>query len=895
VGIMLQTAEERYTASLDGMLEGFQIIDFDWRYLYLNDTAIRQSHQTKDALLGQTMMQVYPGIDQTEMFAKLRFCMKERVSIRLENLFVFPDFSKGWFELRVEPVPEGISVLSLDISERKEAELRLQENEEVFRMFVEHCPASVAMFDRQMRYLTVSRRFAADFDLGNQNLIGRSHYDVFPELPEEVKEIHRRCLLGAVEKSEGEKFQRGTGKLDWVRWEVRPWYKSGGSIGGILLFAEVITERKQIMEALKESEEQNRSLIEASPDGIVIAGEDGLIEFVSRRVTEFFGLEDEGEFVGHPLMEFLLPEDRAKAHASLNMLLSGGKPNTNEYRIMKRDGTWFWGETRTAILGGQKGKPARLIIIIRDISDHKKIEATLAEEATALRKAKESLIRSNRALRVITACNEALVRAYDESTLLNDICRIIVDCGGYRLAWVGFAKGDSRDSIFPIANAGIDGDAFRQTIWGDDAAGLGPNGMAIHTGGADVKSCACENPRLNFWKQRASNHGFASSIALPLAEGNRVFGALNIYAVEPDAFNMEEIQLLSGLAKDLAFGIVALRLKGEHEKTAAELAASERKFRTLFETAAEGIVIGDAKTKRTRYANPSICRMLGYSTQELLQMGVKDLHPPDSVNLVFADFEAQIKGEKTLSPNIPLQRQDGTILYVDANLTTAVVDGEEVVIEFFTDVTQRITIETERRQSEQKMLETMIKTVELMSKTMELRDPYTAGHQERVTALALSIAKEMQLSELEVEGIRMAATVHDIGKIYVPSEILSKPGQLSNIEFELVKLHAKAGYDILKNVEFPWPIAQMVLQHHERLDGSGYPQGLAGNQIILGARILAVADIVEAMASHRPYRPARGIGIAVDEVSANRGILYDADVVDACLRLVTKRGFDFPS
>ena len=180
-----------------------------------------------------------------------------------------------------------------------------------------------------------------------------------------------------------------------------------------------------------------------------------------------------------------------------------------------------------------------------------------------------------------------------------------------------------------------------------------------------------------------------------------------------------------------------------------------------------------------------------------------------------------------------------------------------------------------------------------MAFALEMRDPYTAGHQQRVADLACAIANEMGLSEKQTNGIRTAAMIHDIGKICIPAQILSKPGKLNEIEFSLVKAHPGIGYDILKNIEFPWPIAQMVLQHHERIDGSGYPSGLAGSEILLEARILAVADVVEAMASHRPYRPALGLDKALEEISKNRGVLYDPEVTDACLKVFRKKGFEF--
>lgn len=189
------------------------------------------------------------------------------------------------------------------------------------------------------------------------------------------------------------------------------------------------------------------------------------------------------------------------------------------------------------------------------------------------------------------------------------------------------------------------------------------------------------------------------------------------------------------------------------------------------------------------------------------------------------------------------------------------------------------------RDSEQRLQKTLLESVSAMAAIIELRDPYTAGHQRRTAQIAAAIAQELRLSAKMVEGLNLAAVVHDVGKISVPIEILSKPRALSDIEYALIKQHAEYGYEILKEIDFPWPIAKTVLQHHERLDGSGYPQGLRGDEILLEARILAVADVIEAMASHRPYRPSLGTDAALDELEKNRGKLYDPVVADAALRL----------
>ncbi len=194
--------------------------------------------------------------------------------------------------------------------------------------------------------------------------------------------------------------------------------------------------------------------------------------------------------------------------------------------------------------------------------------------------------------------------------------------------------------------------------------------------------------------------------------------------------------------------------------------------------------------------------------------------------------------------------------------------------------------------SERRLKKSLLESVSAVAAMLELRDPYTSGHQHRVAQIASAIARELRLTEEMVEGINLAAEVHDIGKISVPTEILTKPGALTEIEFSMIKRHSELGYEVMKEIDFPWPIAQIILQHHERLDGSGYPQGLR-DDILLEARILAVADVVEAMASHRPYRAGLGIEAALQEIENQRGVLFDAAVVDAALALFRDNGYEF--
>lgn len=379
--------------------------------------------------------------------------------------------------------------------------------------------------------------------------------------------------------------------------------------------------------------------------------------------------------------------------------------------------------------------------------------------------------RVERALRTLSACNEALVRATDESQLLQEMCRLIVEVGGFRLAWVGFAEHDAAKSVRPVAQCG-DESGYLQTAgitWADTERGRGPTGTAIRTGAPQVNQDVAHDERMAPWRAEALERGYASSVALPLANAAGVFGALMIYAQEPDAFNADEVALLTELASDLAYGVIALRTRAERDRAVAERAEYLDKIRRNFE-----------------------------------------------------------------------------------------------------------------------------ETIEALAALVETRDPYTAGHEKRVAALATAVGKELGLPDDQIDGLHVAGSIIDVGKVGVPTEILTRPGALVDVEFDLVKVHAQAGYDILRAIDFPWPVATMVLQHHERLDGSGYPQGLKGDEILLGAKILAIADVVESMASHRPHRAALGVDAALDEITAHRGTLYDPPAVDACVRLFKEKAFTFP-
>lgn len=389
--------------------------------------------------------------------------------------------------------------------------------------------------------------------------------------------------------------------------------------------------------------------------------------------------------------------------------------------------------------------------------------SAVAHDVTAIETAERELRIVNRALRTRSSGNLALIHAVNEIALMEEMCHVLVDVGGYRFAWVGFAQHDEEKTVRTIAQYGYEKGCLEgiQLSWADTEQGRSPWGSAIRTGVAQLYQYSASDPAATPWDGESLQRGYRSIMALPLRHKIEKLGVLTIYASDPDAFQAEEVKLITDLADDLSYGITALRTHLAQEK------------------------------------------------------------------------------------------------------------------------------------SVERLQESMESTISAVAGMVEMRDPYTTGHQQRVAELAVAIGRAMGLPEQTVYGLRLAGLVHDLGKIHIPAEILSKPGKLTKIEYEMIRTHPEAGYEILKNVDFLWPIAQTVLQHHERITGTGYPAGLKGDQILLEAKIIAVADVVEAISSHRPYRPALGIEAALKELRDNRGNYYDPEVVDVCLKLFKEKTFSF--
>lgn len=332
----------------------------------------------------------------------------------------------------------------------------------------------------------------------------------------------------------------------------------------------------------------------------------------------------------------------------------------------------------------------------------------------------------------------------------------------------------------------------------------------------------------------------------------------------------------------------------EYRQAEQKLVESEQRFRSLVEQSLAGIyIIQDGKLV---YANPHTVQILGQGSAE-------DLAGRDLMQFIIEADRGKVaesmrrlydKEAANLSLEFGILRKDGVTITVGANASLATYNDQPAILGLIQDISEKKRDEARIQNYIAELKAAFLSTVQLATSLSEMRDPYTAGHERRVSEIAVAIATELGLDEQRIEGIKVAGYLHDIGKISIPAEILVKPGRLSASEYALVQEHAKASYEALKIVPFPWPVATIALQHHERMDGSGYPNRLKGDEIMLESRILAVADVVEAMASHRPYRPGLGIDAALAEIERGRGFAYDTVVADACLHLFREHGYALP-
>jgi PAS domain S-box-containing protein len=712
----------------------------------VNETACRTLGYSRDELLSMSVFDIDPAVGEAQI-KEIDEELHAHGSMVFEARHRRKDGSSFPVEISLSQVQLGrkyrVAVVR-DITERQRAEQILKDEKAFSEALVQGLPDIFYLLDSNLGLLQWNTKLLELLGLSAKhassvNVLAYVHEEDRARVAEKIQEASN-----AGSTSVEARLLLANGLRDYLLTSTRIETRYGMSIIGVGLD---ITERRQAETRLLESESRLHAIFDGVLDGIMLADvETKQLSSANQAMLDMLGYtQDEFSRLTvsdiHPEqdLQYVLEQFEAQARGEIRF--------TTDIPIKRKDGSVFYADINTALV--RMKRKNYMVGISRDITERKQAD--------------EALHRAVRALKTLSDVNAALVHAENEHDLLNKICQILVETGGYQMAWVGTAEQDTARTVRLVAQFGDDtGFVPRAKMtWADSARGQSPTGIAIRTNAIACNQDCQHDPKMKPWHKAVIARGYQSCIAFPLVVHDSLWGALTIYSNRPFAFVDEEMVRLKELVDDLTYGIETLRTRREHEQHSVTL----------------------------------------------------------------------------------------------------------------------------RRSLEQ--------SIETIAATVESRDPYTAGHQRRVGELSVAIAREMGLPEDQIQGLHLAAIVHDLGKIHIPAEILAKPGELSDIEFELIKTHPQAGYDILKNVEFPWPIAEIVRQHHENLDGSGYPQGLKGDQILIESRILTVADIVEAMSSHRPYRSAMGIKSALEEITRGRGVKYDPVVVDTCLKLFAEKKFKF--
>jgi PAS domain S-box-containing protein len=724
--------------------------------------------------------------------------------------------------------PVGLRGAIVDITERKQSEAALKQSEERYN----------ALFDRSLDLVYV-HDFEGNFIDANAAALRLLGYN-----REDIPQINFASLMdfGQVSKALQliDELKRTGSQVEFSEFRLK--CKDGRYIDmetkssvilrddkqyAVLGIGRDITQRKRAEDNLRLSEEKYRLLLDHAAEAIFVVQE-GKLKFVNPATILISGYPEK-DLVSRPFTEFIHPEDSAKVLDHYKKRVSGEEvPTSYVFRIMTRDGFVKWVEIHVALIFWE-GKAATLNFMI-DITERKRADEALRQSNARFRSYFELPLVGI----AITSPEKGWIEANDR----------LLDILGYSwrelqgMTWAELTHPEDLDADVEQFNRVLANEIDSYMI---DKRFIRKDGEVIWT--------------------------------------NLAVGCVRKSDGTVDYF--------VALFEDIT----------ERKQSEEELHESEKRYRLLADNSTDVIWKMTLEGKFI-YVSPSITNLSGYTPQETMEIPFYKYVEESYVKPVMAEITSQLTkppSERLKSFRMELQQycKDGTIKDIEVTVGWLFDDrGDPIGIQGSTrDITSRKRAEEELQLTLKSLRNSFGATVQVMVAAVESRDPYTAGHQLRAANLACAIAGEMGLPQDKIEGLQMAGAIHDIGKLSIPSEILTKPTRLTDIEFSLIKEHPRIGYEMLKDVESPWPLAQIVYQHHERMDGSGYPRNLKGDEILLEARIMAVADVVEAMGSHRPYRATLGIEAALEEIKNNKGTLYDNAVVDACLKLFREKGY----
>ncbi len=833
--------------------------------------------------------------------------------------------------------PVGLRGAIVDITDRKRAEEALKESEERYRELFNNMTSGVAVYETKDNG---NNFIIKDFNKGaeaieqvkKEDILGKSIADVFPGVKEfGLFDVFQRVWKTGKSEHYPVKLYKDARIYGWRDNFV---YKLPS--GEIVAVYTDETQRKRAEEANEISLTKYQTLFEALPLGVTITDKAGNILESNKEAEKLLGLPRGAHTkrtVDGPEWRIIRPDGSpmpADEFPSVRALKGNRLIENVEMGIVKGEGEITWiNVTAAPILLEDYG----VVIAYTDITGRKQVEKEIEDLARFPQENPNPVLRVEPDGLIVYSNEASKPLLFDWNTAVGNylptsLCKLVVDTiASKRKITMDISCGEL---VFSIMFSPTSDNKY-VNIYGRDVTERKKAEEALKASEERYRTIIETIEDGYYETDLAGNLTYFNDAMVRVHEYSReellgmnnrqytdaqnakiLFRHFNrVYNTgEPSKGIYYEIITKGGGKKNLEASVSLIRdSKGdilgfrgivrdvtELRKAEKAVQTSEERFRVAAESANDFIYEWDLQSGRVNWFGKAVER-LGDMLGELPDTNavfVKEIYPEDLERITQATIRHLKQGDPHLE-EYRLVGKDGDIIHVkSAGMCLRNEEGRGYKwIGALSDITERKRAEEELKQSFEKVHRTMGGIIQAMALTVESKDPYTAGHQQRVSALARSIAQEMGLPKDQVEAIRMAGLVHDLGKISVPAEILSKPTKLSDIEFSLIKGHSQTSYDILKDIEFPWPIAEIALQHHERLDGSGYPSSLKGDQILIEAQILMVADVVEAIASHRPYRPALGIEVALDEISKNKGKLYSTAAVDACLRLFTEKGYKF--
>ena len=866
-----EEALRRFGAAMDAITDAIYLVDrTSMRFVHINDTACRMRNQTREEMLalGPEGVLSIPRAELERIYDDV--IAGGGAAEPLELLRTRPDGSKVWVELRRHAQRSGdrwtIVTMVRDITVRKKTGEALK----LFRALIDQSSDAIEVVDPDtFRFLDVNQKGCLDLGYSREEMLSLNVFDVDSQLDRSTS----TQMVQSLRKSGSIVIEGRHRRKDGSEFPVEvslKYIQLGREY--VLSIARDITERKQIERALRASEEKFAKAFRLSPMFMSISTvAEGRYIDVNEGFLRGTGHTRE-EVIGHTSLEIALWKEPQDPRRAIDSLIKNGRISGFEAELCKKSGESMacemWAE-QVAI----EGKPC-VIWVTNDVTERKRAESQIQ--------------RLTQLYATLSQCNQAIVRCASEEELFPQVCRAAVQLGGMRMAWIGTVGSDT-GTVRVAASFGDGADEYLKDIEisvdAGSPLGQGPTGTAIRENQPVWSQDLQSDPRATPWQARRERFGFRAGGSLPLHRHGVPVGTLNLYAGKVGAFDEAARNLLAEMATDIDFALDNFEREAAREQAEKSLRAAEEQFRGLIEQSIAGTYI--VQDGQFAYVNPRYAEIFGYaSTEELIGRDFLSMVAEKDRDTAAENIRRRIEGGvDMINYEFTGLRKDGATVEIGVHGARATHGGRPAVIGLIQDISEKKRAEEQIQRYVEQLKIAFMSTVEVATTLSEMRDPYTAGHERHVGELAMAIGAALGLDERRQEGLRVAGYLHDIGKITIPAEILSKPGKLSPIEYELIKGHPQSGYDVLKDVEFPWPIAQVALQHHERIDGSGYPQGLKGEAILFEARIMAVADVVEAMSSHRPYRPGLGIEKALAEIERGRGTAYDPAVADACLKI----------